>query len=123
MEHQDMPKKNFLSLQMDPQLFKPASDEEKAQQLTQRKSVSFLRDAMGRLGRNKMAMICLGVLVIITLIAVIVPTFYPYTYTQQDVTGKHLAPFEYSKKEQARMAAGEKVFPHIMGTDNLGRDY
>ena len=123
MEHQDMPKKNFLSLQMDPQLFKPASDEEKAQQLTQRKSVSFLRDAMGRLGRNKMAMICLGLLVIITLIAVIVPTFYPYTYTQQDVTGKHLAPFEYSKKEQARMAAGEKVFPHIMGTDNLGRDY
>lgn len=123
MEHQDMPKKNFLSLQMDPQLFKPASDEEKAQQMTQRKSVSFLRDAMGRLGRNKMAMICLGVLVIITLIAVIVPTFYPYTYTQQDVTGKHLAPFEYSKKEQARMAAGEKVFPHIMGTDNLGRDY
>ena len=40
MEHQDMPKKNFLSLQMDPQLFKPASDEEKAQQLTQRKSPS-----------------------------------------------------------------------------------
>ena len=34
-----------------------------------------------------------------------------------------MAPFEYSKKEQQRIARGEKVFPHIMGTDNLGRDY
>ena len=25
--------------------------------------------------------------------------------------------------EQAAMAAGEKVFPHILGTDSLGRDY
>ena len=32
-------------------------------------------------------------------------------------------PFEYSRKEQARIDNGEKVFPHIMGTDNLGRDY
>ena len=39
------------------------------------------------------------------------------------MTAKHLKPFEYSKKEQARIAAGEDVFPHIMGTDNLGRDY
>ena len=53
----------------------------------------------------------------------IVPYFYPYSYTQQDVSGKHMAPFEYSKKEQQRIARGEKVFPHIMGTDNLGRDY
>ena len=30
---------------------------------------------------------------------------------------------EYSVEEQARINAGEKVFPHILGTDNLGRDY
>ena len=70
-----------------------------------------------------MAMFCLGVLVAITLLAVIVPYFYPYTYTAQDVTAKYLGPFEYSRKEMARIANGEKVFPHIMGTDNLGRDY
>ena len=116
-------KKNFLSFQIDPDLFEAASDAEKAQQQTQRKSVSFLRDAMGRLARNRMAMVCLAVLVVITIIAIVVPYFYPYTYTQQDVTAKHLKPFEYSKKEQARIAAGEDVFPHIMGTDNLGRDY
>lgn len=117
------PKKNFFSFQIDPAKFAPATDAEKAQQLTQRESTSFMRDAMRRLRRNKMAMACLWLLIIITLIAIIVPQFYPYTYTQQDVSGKHMAPFEYSKKEQQRIARGEKVFPHIMGTDNLGRDY
>jgi oligopeptide transport system permease protein len=29
----------------------------------------------------------------------------------------------YSPQEQARIDAGEKVFPHILGTDNMGRDY
>lgn len=123
MENKNMPKKNFLSFQVDPNMFAPATDEEKAQQVTQGRSVSFFKDAMLRLAHNKMAMACLVVLVVITLIAIIVPYFYPYTYTQQDVTAKHLAPFEYSKKEQARIDAGEDVFPHIMGTDNLGRDY
>ena len=117
------PKKNFLSFQIDPARFAPATDAEKAQQLTQRESTSFMRDAMRRLRKNKMAMACLWLLIIITLIAIIVPQFYPYSYTQQDVSGKHMAPFEYSKKEQQRIARGEKVFPHIMGTDNLGRDY
>lgn len=116
-------KKNPLSFQIDPKKFEAATDEEKAQQLTQRESVSFFKDSMRRLARNKMAMICLGILIVITLIAFIVPTFYPYTYTKQDVTAKHLAPFEYSKKEIARINKGEDVFPHIMGTDNLGRDY
>ncbi len=116
-------KKNPLSFQIDPNLFQRASDEEKAQIVTQRESVSFMRDAMRRLVHNRMAMICLVILVVITLIAIIVPMVYPYTYTQQDVTAKYLRPFEYSAKEQARMAAGQKVFPHIMGTDNLGRDY
>lgn len=117
------PKKNFFSFQIDPAEFAPATDAEKAQQLTQRESTSFMRDAMRRLRKNKMAMACLWLLIIITLIAIFVPQFYPYSYTQQDVSGKHMAPFEYSKKEQQRIARGEKVFPHIMGTDNLGRDY
>ena len=117
------PKKNFFSFQIDPAKFAPATDAEKAQQLTQRESTSVMRDAMRRLRKNKMAMACLWLLIIITLIAIFVPQFYPYSYTQQDVSGKHMAPFEYSKKEQQRIARGEKVFPHIMGTDNLGRDY
>lgn len=123
MENENKIKKNPLSFQIDPDLFDKASDEEKAQVVTQRESVSFMKDAMKRLVKNKMAMACLVILVVITLLAIIVPMVYPYNYTQQDVTAKYLKPFEYSKKEQARIARGEDVFPHIMGTDNLGRDY
>ena len=123
MENKNAPKKQFFSLQIDPNLFAPATDAEKVQQQTQRQSVSFLKDALRRLRKNKIAMISLIVLIVITLIAIVVPFLYPYSYTQQDVTAKHLAPFEYSKKEMARINKGESVFPHIMGTDNLGRDY
>ena len=34
-----------------------------------------------------------------------------------------MATFTYSKKELANMAEGREVFPHIMGTDSMGRDY
>ena len=30
---------------------------------------------------------------------------------------------QYSEKEIERMDAGEKVFPHVLGTDKMGRDY
>ena len=116
-------KKNPLSFQIDPGLFDKASDEEKAQVVTPRESVSFMKDAMRRFVKNKMAMTCLVILILITLIAIVVPMFYPYSYTKQDVSAKYLQPFEYSRKEQAKINKGEFVFPHIMGTDNLGRDY
>ena len=116
-------KKNPLSFQVDPDLFSKASDEEKAQVVTQRESVSFMKDAMRRFVKNKMAMTCLVILILITLIAIFVPMFYPYSYTKQDVSAKYLQPFEYSKKEMTKINKGEYVFPHIMGTDNLGRDY
>ena len=115
--------KNPISLQIDPALFETASDEEKAQQVTMRESVSFMKDAMRRLRKNHIAMASLFIIVVIALIAFIVPNFYPYTYTKQDVTAQNLAPFEYSTKEQMKIEKGIKVFPHIMGTDALGRDY
>ncbi len=117
------PKKNPLSLQVDPNLFAPATQEEKTQQETLRESVSFGKDAMRRLGKNKLAMACLVMIILISAIAFIVPEIYPYSYTRQDVTAKNLKPFEYSKKEQVKIDKGESVFPHIMGTDSLGRDY
>ena len=123
MDNENKLKKNPLSFQIDPDLFDKASDDEKAQVVTQRESVSFMKDAMRRLVRNKMAMTCLVVLILITLIAIFVPMFYPYSYTKQDVSAKYLQPFEYSKKEMVKINKGEFVFPHIMGTDNLGRDY
>ena len=115
--------KNPFSLQIDPELFKPATEEEKAQQVQMRESVSFMRDALRRLGRNRVAMVCIVVILLIALIAFLIPEFYPYSYTKQDVSAKYLAPFQYSMKEQAKINKGISVFPHIMGTDALGRDY
>ncbi|MEG0750558.1 MAG: ABC transporter permease [Oscillospiraceae bacterium] len=119
----NLPKKNPLSFQIDPKRFEAATDEEKEQQVQMRESVSFMRDAMRRLGHNKIAMVCLTVIVIIALVAFIAPTIYPYTYEAQDLSRKYLGPMEYSKAEEAKIAAGEDVFPHVMGTDALGRDY
>ena len=115
--------KNPLSLQIDPDLFSEASEEEKKQQVTMRESISFMKDALRRLRKNKIAMVSLTVIILVALIAFIVPTFYPYTYTKQDVTAQNLGPFQYSAKEQMKIDKGISVFPHIMGTDNLGRDY
>lgn len=115
--------KNPLSLQIDPKLFEAASEEEKQQQVTRRESVSFMKDAMRRLRKNKIAMVSLAVILLIAAIAFIVPEIYPYSYTQQDVRAKYLEPFQYSQKEMATIENGGSVFPHIMGTDHLGRDY
>jgi oligopeptide transport system permease protein len=123
MQNEKSPRKNPFSMQIDPELFKPATEEEKAQQIQTRESVSFMRDALRRLGHNRMAMICLSIILLIALIAFIVPEFYPYTYTQQEVSARYLQPFQYSAKEQAKIAKGATLFPHIMGTDALGRDY
>ncbi|MBR5709054.1 MAG: ABC transporter permease [Oscillospiraceae bacterium] len=88
-----------------------------------RESVSYMKDAMRRLRKNKIAMVCLGIIIVIILIAFIGPLVYPYTYSSTDTERQYLRPMQYSAAEIARREAGEKVFPHILGTDALGRDY
>ena len=72
------------------------------------------------------------IIVIITLTCIFLPFFWPYSYDRQlgitlgmptDASYANLKPFEYGETEQAKIDAGEKVFPHIFGTDSLGRDY
>ena len=118
-------KKNPLSFQIDvsPEDFLPASDEEKQSLVVMRESVSFWKDGFRRLKKNKVAMTSLIVILLVMIFSFIVPAFYPYTYDQQIKGANNLAPMTYSVAEQARIDAGEKVFPHIFGTDKLGRDY
>lgn len=118
-------KKNPLSTQLDfnPEDFLPATDEEKESLVIMRESVSFWKDGLRRLVKNKIAMVSGVVLVLIMLFSFVLPNFWPYTYTQQVQGSESLAPMKYSEKEQERIDAGEKVFPHIFGTDKLGRDY
>lgn len=78
---------------------------------------------MRRLKKNKIAMVSLIVVLVIFVLSFVIPTVYPYKYEQQIKTSVNLAPMQYSETELAQIEAGEKVFPHILGTDNLGRDY
>ena len=125
-----MPRKHFLSLQINLQKFSPATDEEKQQHETMRESTTFFRDGMRKLMKNPLAVASMIVLIILTLTIIIVPAIYPYSYSQmitvdgkRDKTAKNLAPFEYSKNEQKAIENGETIFPHIFGTDELCRDY
>ncbi|MBR6556023.1 MAG: ABC transporter permease [Clostridia bacterium] len=128
----DMPKKNMLSLQLDVASFEAATEDEKRQQVRMRESTTFFKDGMRRLAKNKIAMICLCLIVLVILIVAFVPSFYPYEYSDQlgitpgqpsDASYNNLKPFEYGETELERIAAGEKIFPHIFGTDAAGRDY
>lgn len=101
----------------------PASEAEKESLVVMRESVSFWKDGFRRLRKNKVAMVSLVVIILIMIISFIVPMFYPYSYKTQIKGANNLAPMQYSADELARIEAGEKVFPHILGTDKMGRDY
>ena len=125
-------KEKLFSLQQDPNLFLPATDEEKEYMVQMRESSTFFKDGVKRLMKNDVAVVSIIVIIVITLSAIIVPMFWPYSYDrmlgvapgkQVDNSYNNLRPFEYGATEQAKMDAGEKVFPHIFGTDAQGRDY
>lgn len=114
--------KNPLSLQLDVSDFLPADNEEKQSLVVMRKSVSFWRDGLRRFRKNKIAMTSFIVIILIMLFAFVGPIFYPYSYEQQIRGSENLAPMEYSEQELELIAQGQKVFPHILGTDTHGRD-
>ncbi len=138
MEHDEkgLPKKAMLSAQVDLSKFSfedfaPATDAEKAQQEVMGESSTFLKDGLRRLMKNPLAVASLVTLILIFAIIIFAPLFIPYSYDgiikvggKRDKGMSNLAPFTYSEAEQAYMEkTGEKLFPHVMGTDKLGRDY
>ena len=74
--------KNPLSFQLklNPDDFLPATDEEKEGLVVMRDSVSFWKDGFRRLRKNKVAMVCLFIIIIVMIFAFIVPAFYPYRF-------------------------------------------
>ena len=125
-----MDKKFTLHVNVDS--FLPATEEEKAYMVQMRPSSTFFKDGIKRLLKNKVATVSFIIIVFITLSSLIIPIFWPYSYDNMlgvrpgepvDASYNNLAPFEYGKTEQEQIAAGEKVFPHVFGTDAGGRDY
>ena len=125
-------KKKIFSMHVDVDDFIPATEEEKAYMVQMRPSTTFFKDGMKRLMKNKIAATSMILIILITLTSIFLPFFWPYKYDKMlgntpgkpmDSSYNNLAPFEYGKTEQERIANGEKVFPHIFGTDAQGRDY
>lgn len=127
----DLKKKPF-TMHVNVDAFLPATDEEKAYMVKMRPSSTFFKDGVKRLMKNKVAVVSFFVIVIITLSSIILPWVWPYKYEQMlgnsfgqamDNSYNNLAPFQYGATEQERINNGEKVFPHLFGTDSQGRDY
>ena len=120
------------SMHVDVSEFLPASDEDKAYMVQMRPPSTFFKDGVKRLIKNKVAFISFIVIVLITIGSIVIPMVWPYSYENQlgvqpgkpvDPSFNNLRPMEYGKSELARIDAGEKVFPHLFGTDAAGRDY
>lgn len=92
--------------------FKWVGVDRESMESVSRPSISFWKDAMRRLLRDKKAIFCIIVLVIIILGAFILPALSPYTISEQ-----HL---QHSNKEM--MYRADDGHLHIFGTDDLGRD-
>ncbi len=125
-------KKNPFNMHVNLDSFIPATAEDKEYIVQMRESSTFFKDGVKRLLKNKVATVSLIVVVLITLSAIFVPMFWPYAYDQQlgitpgkpvDPSYANLSPFEFGSTEEARIEAGEKLFPHVFGTDSAGRDY
>ena len=102
-------KNNPFSLHVNMEDFLPATEEEKSYMVQMRPSTTFFKDGMKRLFRNKIAAISLVIIVLITLAALIVPSFWPYSYDAMlgvrpgkpvDPSYNNLAPFEYGATER-----------------------
>jgi oligopeptide transport system permease protein len=127
-----LPRKNPLGFQIDLSKFDDASETDKAGQNMMRPSSTFFKDGVRRLRKNPIAMTCLIFIVVLILAVAIIPIFWPYAYSQQlgvisgasaDGSYANLLPFTYGTTEQALIASGKFVFPHLFGTDSAGRDY
>ena len=130
MTENKLPKRNVLSAQIDISKFELATEEEKRQQDVMSESTTFFKDGMKKLMKNPLAVLSLIFLAFIIIVILVAPSIVPYEYSEiisiegvRDRTAKNLAPFQYSENELAYMAEGGEVFPHIMGTDAMCRDY
>lgn len=98
-----------FKVSLPPEMLRPATKEEREQLIHMRESTTYWKDAMRRFRRNKVAMFCAVLLVLITLFAWVGPLLMPYTYDQQIRGHERLAPML-------------DPYFHPFGTDQLGRD-
>lgn len=93
-------------LKLTEEMFLPAEDNFKEAEKIARPSISYWSDVWRRLVENKLAILGLVVIVLLTIMAIIGPHLSGFTYYEQDFTKKNLRPNA----------------EHWFGTDSAGRD-
>lgn len=83
-----------------------------------RPSITFMQDAMRRLCMNKVALLCLIIIVVLTAFSFIAPMVSGFDYHEQHY-GHTNAPMGTICDQEDSAGFGHK---HIFGTDKLGRD-
>lgn len=83
-----------------------------------RPSLTFMQDAMRRLFKNKVAMLCVVIILVLTVMSIFAPMMSPFDYREQHYNHTN-APMGTICNESG--AAGEGHI-HFFGTDTLGRD-
>ena len=71
---------NPLSMHVNPDLFVPASDEEKQDLVVIRQGTSLWKDAMRRFRKNKFAMVALVLIIMLFFFAFVGPLLSHYVY-------------------------------------------
>jgi len=84
--------------------FEPASVQEKAGFIQDRKSVSYWADAWRRLRKNKVAMVALVVIVLLALFAFVGPMIVPYSYDEVIPGANNIHPWHYSLEDQEKLS-------------------
>lgn len=118
-------KKNPLSLQLNVDDFVKAEESEKKGLEIMRESVGFWKDGLRRLKRNPVAMVSFLIIIIVLLFAFLGPAVYPYSYEEQ-IRGRENLPmmtFVTGQAADDAVANGISTFPHLLGTDSMGRDF
>lgn len=83
-----------------------------------RPSLTFTQDAMRRLIKNKVALVCLIMIVFLTLMSIFAPVFSHFDYREQHY-GHTNAPIGFVCDDASSGGVGHV---HLFGTDTLGRD-
>lgn len=78
-----------------------------------RPSTTYWKDAVKRLSKNKAAIVCFGIIVLIGIFAFIVPVISPYTVSEQHYSHTNAGMF-FTDSADGHV--------HLFGTDTLGRD-
>ena len=83
-----------------------------------RPSITYWRDAMGRLVKNRVALVCLCFIILLVLSCVLLPLFSPFNFREQHLAETNQSFFTPCVDERYE---GQGHI-HIFGTDKLGRD-